>query len=98
MDWNEWQADVLASVILMPADSVRACMVKYGLGTKMKRLNRIFSPNEYQKFSDMALFMGVSKTALALRMTQLGLLEECWLKDPYELVCIYPDTAERYML
>ncbi len=97
-DWNEWQADVLASVILLPAASVKAAMLKFGLGEKMKRLNRVFAPKEYQKFSDMAAFMGASKTALALRMTQLGLLEECWQKDPYELARIYPDAAELHLI
>lgn len=98
IDWNEWQADVLASVILLPAASVQAAMLKFGLGEKMKRLNRVFAPKEYQKFSDMAAFMGASKTALALRMTQLGLLEECWLRDPYEMIHIYPDVSEMNLL
>ena len=93
-DWDEWQADVLASVILLPTGSVRAAMLKFGLGEKMKRLNRVFAPKEYEKFTDMAAFMGASKTALALRMMQLGLLEECWLKDPYEMIRIYPDGSE----
>jgi hypothetical protein len=36
----------------------------------------------------MASFLGVSKTALAIRMKQLGLLENNHLDDPYCIVDI----------
>lgn len=98
VDWEEWQANVLASVILLPAECIRASMLKYGLGEKMKRLNRVFCPNEYDRFSEMAASMGASKTALALRMKQLGLLEENDLRDPYEMIRIYPDQEELNMI
>lgn len=46
-DWNEWQADVLASVILLPAASVKAAMLKFGLGEKMKRLINFGTDSHY---------------------------------------------------
>ena len=87
-DWEAWQANALASAILLPADCVRNSMLKFGLGDRMKRLNRVFSPREYERFAEMAAYMGVSKTALAIRMTQLGLLEQNYLGRPYDLVNI----------
>ena len=43
----------------------------------------------------MASFMGASKTALAIRMTQLGLLKRNDLIDPYALVRVEKDEEER---
>ena len=37
----------------------------------------------------MARFLVVSKTALAIRMKQLGLLENNYLDEPYSLVDVY---------
>lgn len=60
----------------------------------MRLLNRVFAPVEYQRFVDMACFMGVSKMALSIRMTQLGLIRRNDLTDPYALVRIEKDTEE----
>ena len=60
----------------------------FSLGEKVKTLNKVFFPKEYEHFSDMASFLGVSKTALAIRMKQLGLLENNHLDDPYCIVDI----------
>ena len=74
-DWREWQADALAASLLLPPDAVRDAMFIYGLGEKMKVLSRKYSQNKYACFCEMADFLQVSKTALAYRMEQLGLLE-----------------------
>ena len=93
-DRDEWQADALASVILLPEESVRAAMDQFGLGPKMHRLNRVFSPVEYEQFSEMAEYLNVSKTALAIRMTTLDLLEENYLGRPYDIASVYPDNDD----
>lgn len=38
--------------------------------------------------------MGVSRQALAIRLKQLGLLEQDYLKDPYALVNVVPEDGE----
>lgn len=95
MDWEEWQVETLAGIILLPGECVRRNMDKFGLGTQMRLLNRVFAPSEYKRFEDMASFMGASKTALAIRMTQLGLLKRNDLIDPYALVRVEKDEEER---
>ena len=87
-DWYEWQANALASAILLPQDLICRGMYMFSLGEKVKTLNKVFFPKEYEHFSDMASFLGVSKTALAIRMKQLGLLENNHLDDPYCIVDI----------
>lgn len=86
--WEEWQTDALASVILMPSEYVQHCMQAFGLGSKMRLLNRVFAKADYTRFEEMSTYMGVSKTALSIRMVRLGLLQRNDLGDPYALVRI----------
>lgn len=94
IDWEEWQADALASVLLLPAGLVARTAADLGLGKGIKTLNRVFFPTEYQRFSEMAERLGASRQALAIRMKQLGLLEREYLKDPYALVDVIKEEDE----
>lgn len=87
-DWEEWQANTLASAILMPKDLVEYGMFLFGLGKKIKCLNRISDLQTYEKFSAMADFLGTSKSALAIRMKQLNLLEKEYLNNPLAILDI----------
>ena len=78
-DWYEWQADALAAALLLPADALDDAMFLFGLRSKMKVLSRKYSRNHYDSFCEMADYLQVSKTALAYRMEQLGLLERNYL-------------------
>ena len=89
--WEEWRTDSLAAAILMPPELVRYYLRQYGFGEKMWLLNRVYAPEEYVKFTQMAESLGVSKTALAIRLKELGLVENDYFKNPYELLTIYPD-------
>ena len=74
-DWYEWQADALAASLLLPPDAISDAMFIFGLGEKVKCLSRKYSQYNYDRFCEMAEYLQVSKTALAYRMEQLGLLE-----------------------
>lgn len=78
-NWYEWQADALAAALLLPPDALDKAMFLFGLGSQMKVLSRKYSQNKYISFCDMAEFLQVSKTTLAYRMEQLGLLERNYL-------------------
>ena len=78
-NWYEWQADTLAAALLLPPDAIESAMFIFGLGSKMKVLSRKYSQHRYECFCSMAQFLGVSKTTLAYRMEQLGLLERNYL-------------------
>lgn len=92
--WEEWRTNALTSAVLMPEDMVRSNMLAFGLGKKMRMLNRIFAEEDYVRFSDMVSHMGVSKQALAIRMKSLGLLQFDYLQEPYALIDVYPDDQE----
>lgn len=87
-DWEEWQANTLAAAILMPRDLVENGMYLFDLGKKIKCLNRITDIRTYEKFSALAEFLGTSKSALAIRMKQLNLLEKEYLDNPFAILDI----------
>ena len=78
-DWREWQADALAAAILLPKEAIAEAMFFFGLGQKIKVLSKKYSENKYNQFCEMAEYFQVSKTTLAFRMEQLGLLERNYL-------------------
>ena len=82
-DWEEWQADTLASYILMPEYLIGQGMFWLGMGERIELLNKIYSPYMYEKFCMLANMLGASKTALAYRMEKLGLIKENHLDNPY---------------
>ena len=81
-DWEEWQANALASALLMPRELIARGMYIFNMGDKIKCLNRIYKHKTYEKFAYLAELLGVSKQALAIRMKQLGLLESDYLSNP----------------
>lgn len=87
-DWEEWQANTLAAAILMPRDLVEYGMYLFDLGKRIKCLNRIVDIRTYEKFSALAEFLGTSKSALAIRMKQLNLLEKEYLDNPFAILDI----------
>lgn len=80
-NWYEWQADTLAAALLLPPDAIEEAMFIFGLGNNMKVLSRKYSQRRYERFCEMAQFLGVSKTTLAYRMEHLGLLERNYLVE-----------------
>ena len=94
IDWGEWQANTLTSYLLLPRELIFKHMKRVGLDGGIRCLNRKFSLKEYAKFSDVAASLGVSKTALAIRLNQMGLVQVNNFSNPYDLVNVYPDKDE----
>lgn len=87
-DWEEWQANAIASATLLPACLIRQGMSFFGFGNKIECLNRVFWPEDFKRFTALADFLGSSRKALAIRMKQLGLLKKEYLDNPYEMISI----------
>ena len=94
LDWEEWQTNVLTSFLLLPKELVYRHMANVGLKDGISVLNRIYARKDYERFSEAAKRLGVSKTALAIRLSQLGLVGRNDLYDPYALVDIFPEKNE----
>lgn len=78
-NWTEWQADALAAALLLPKDAILDGMFLFSLGEHINTLSRKYTPNKYDNFCYLATALGVSQSALAYRMEQLGLLDRCFL-------------------
>lgn len=87
-DWDEWQADNLASALLLPSEIVLGALRKFNLEYGIDILNKIYRPKEYRKFCKIAELLGVSKQAMAIRLKRLGLLRKGYLHNPYALADI----------
>lgn len=74
-DPNEWRADVLASCLLLPEDHVRYAFFMFFSTEHIERISP-FDRDNYSRFTDMSIFFQVSKTALAIRLKKLGLINE----------------------
>ena len=84
-DWSEWQADNLASALLLPIEIVHGALHRFDLEHGIGILNKVYRPKEYGRFCKMAEFLGVSKQAMAIRLKRLGLLKKDYLQNPYAL-------------
>lgn len=93
-NWSEWQANTLASALLMPKDLIHQGMYYCGLEGRIEILNRKYRSREYAGFSNLADFLGVSKTALAIRMKYLGLIGENHLRYPDIMLEVVRDKED----
>ena len=84
-DWDEWQADNLASALLLPLEIVHGALRRFNLEHGIDILNKVYRPKEYKLFCEMAEFLGVSKQAMSIRLKRLGLLKKEYLQNPYAL-------------
>lgn len=85
----EQQINRLGSILLLPEKYVRNALCLFQMPDGIDTLNRLFYSKEYERFCDMADFFVVSKTTLAIRLKQLGLLKRDNLNNPYEIIDIY---------
>lgn len=88
-DWEEWQANTLASALLLPEEILRENMRMFGLGEKIELLNSRYRQEIFTRFFLLADYMGVSKQALAIRMKHLNLLDQEYLNRANDLLNIY---------
>ena len=79
-DWSEWQANALAAALLMPKRYIVLIMSGKSITYYGKRLN---TPDRF-KFDSMCSKFEVSKTALTLRLRQLGCIEFLSSIDYYD--------------
>ena len=70
---------IRAAALLLPRDAILDGMFLFSLGEHINTLSRKYTPNKYDNFCYLATALGVSQSALAYRMEQLGLLDRCFL-------------------
>ena len=88
-DWNEWQANALGAAILMPQSEVDRAMWFINSRKPLTCYGWHFYDKDQVKIDTFCSVFGVSRSAAAIRLEQLGYLNR---KKDYEYVqCL--DTA-----
>lgn len=75
-DWNEWQANVLGAAILMPQNEINLAMQLLSRGRKLINYGGRFSCSDNAVLSTLCQQLGVSKSAVIIRLRKLGYLED----------------------
>lgn len=83
-DWEEWQANTLASCLLLPEKQVRRVFWMMFSETYINSIHPIYKRN-YIPFVAMAAYFGVSKEALAIRLRQLKLIGVYMPENPLSI-------------
>ncbi|WP_251318924.1 ImmA/IrrE family metallo-endopeptidase [Flintibacter muris] len=96
-DWSEWQADNLASALLLPIEIVYGALHRFDLEHGIDILSKVYRPKEYGQFCEMAEFLGVSKQAMSIRLKRLSLLKKDYLQNPYVLVDVEKEDDEGWL-
>lgn len=72
---NEWQADAMGATFLMPEKLVARNLRKVGLRWPVPIYNNtVFAGSDKRRLCDVAKILGVSYTALVIRLKDLGML------------------------
>ena len=75
-NWNETQADKLAASLLMPYFIVAAALKDFNHGNKLKIFgDEVFAPEDRMIIKKMAAQIGVSFSALLIRIKELQMVE-----------------------
>ena len=73
MSLSEWQANMLAGCLLMPRFIVKNALIQYNNGRKLPVYGTsVFRPREKEILGQMTRRLGVSRTALTIRLRDLG--------------------------
>lgn len=75
-DWNEWQANALGAAILMPQAEIEFAMYRFASGRKLVSYEGKFIYRDLLALKMIADVFKVSKTALTIRLHQLGYIED----------------------
>ena len=74
-DWNEWQANALGAAIMMPMKEVETFMKSFHIRRKLKCFDGHSGGIDERIPEIMCEFFGVSKSAMKIRLINLGYAE-----------------------
>ena len=88
-DWYEWQADTLGAALLMPEELIKLALFLCTNHGRITRYGDWFPPPEYRHLDDISRILGVSHSALLIRLSHLGYLDirkrSEYIDDPLEV-------------
>jgi len=75
-DWNEWQANALGAAILMPQMEIELAMQLFRSKKVLINYEGWFTYPDRMILSNLCQWLDVSKTAMIIRLRQLGYIED----------------------
>ena len=82
---SEWQANVLAAALLMPKFIIKDTLTRLNKGRRLRVYGEhVFRPQEKIILQNMSNALGVSRTALVIRLRDLGALQPHALSEYIE--------------
>ncbi|MCI8652085.1 MAG: ImmA/IrrE family metallo-endopeptidase [Angelakisella sp.] len=75
-DWNEWQANVLGAAILMPQREISFVIRQWGKKSPFKNYQGRFTFSDQQVLDHLCQSFGASRSAMVIRLRELGYLED----------------------
>lgn len=93
-DYDEYLANRLAAEILMPEQMLKTVFVKAFGCSRVERINSVLDRDLYKRFCAIAVLFGVSKTALAIRLHDLGMLVEFRQVSLESIISVFPSGTE----
>lgn len=82
---SEWQANVLAAALLMPKFIIKETLIRLNNGRRLRVYGEhVFRPQEKVILQKMSNALGVSHTALVIRLRDLGALQPHALSEYIE--------------
>jgi len=90
-DWNEWQANALGAAILMPQEEMELAFQTYLHGHKLMNFGGRMPILDRGRLKSLSQSFGVSKTAMTIRLRQLGYLEDRPVTEYFDPLEIYAD-------
>lgn len=89
-DWSEWQANALGAALIMPPCCIRLLMEKHAAGRRLINYEGHFASNDKLILTHLCGALEVSRSALVIRLRQLGYIEDKPYReftDPLEVIC-----------
>lgn len=93
-DWREWQANALASALLMPRAMVERRLRNFNGGKPLIQYGVLLNYPDRQALHSMSAAMGVSYSAMRIRMRQLGYVLQRPLWEYQDPLNCYPSENE----
>lgn len=88
-EWCEWQANSLGAALLMPETSLDYWMYRFHPKGPLIRYGRRFAYRDGETINSLMKVLGVSRTALIIRLGQLGYIcqrPETEYADPLDII------------
>lgn len=89
-DWNEWQANALGAAILMPQMEIELAMQLFPAKKVLINYGGWFTYPDRMILSHLCQWLDVSKTAMIIRLRQLGYVEDHPYTEYYDPTEVWP--------